>query len=139
MCDSSRSARFGTAFRNVGRSGDYGGSWFLQRIAGPGIARELYFTAEMIDAARAKEIGIANHVFTSATFLEDALAFCARIAAGPAGAYARMKENLNAAQRWALPDLMDFEARHQRTAAMTHDAQEAVRAFQEKREPRFRS
>ncbi len=49
-------ARFGTAFRNVGLSGDFGGSYFLQRIVGGGRARELFFTAEVLDAPRALEL-----------------------------------------------------------------------------------
>jgi len=55
-------ARFGAAFRNVGLPGDFGGSYFLQRLCGAGIARELYFTAEIIDAARALELRIVNRV-----------------------------------------------------------------------------
>ncbi|MBK8560841.1 MAG: hypothetical protein IPL66_12905 [Dehalococcoidia bacterium] len=50
-CDiriASERARFGTAFRNVGLSGDFGGSYLLPRIIGSGRAREMYFTAEII-------------------------------------------------------------------------------------------
>src|SRR5919206_3264235 len=45
------SARMTTAFAKMGFSGDFGGHWFLARLVGPAKARELYFTAEVIDAA----------------------------------------------------------------------------------------
>src|SRR4030081_1220504 len=48
-----KSARFGTAFARIGYSGDYGGSWGLTRLVGTAKARELYFTADIIDAEEA--------------------------------------------------------------------------------------
>ena len=44
------SAKFTTAFAKLGLSGDYGGSFFLPRLVGAAKARELYFTAELVDA-----------------------------------------------------------------------------------------
>lgn len=131
-------ARFGTAFRNVALSGDYGGTYFLQRIVGAGRARELYFTAEIFDARRALELGIANHVFEGDAWFEDALAFCAKLADGPSATYGRMKENLNLAETASLEAVLDQEALLQRAGGMAGESREAVRAFLEKREPRFR-
>ena len=45
-----QSARFVTAFANIGFSGDFGGSYFLSKLVGTGKARELYYTAEPLDA-----------------------------------------------------------------------------------------
>ena len=50
-----QSARFVTAFANIGFSGDFGGSYFLSKLVGTGRARELYFTAEPLDAAQGSE------------------------------------------------------------------------------------
>jgi 2-(1,2-epoxy-1,2-dihydrophenyl)acetyl-CoA isomerase len=47
------SARFATAFARVGYSGDFGGSWFLTQLVGTAKARELYYTAQIVDAAQA--------------------------------------------------------------------------------------
>jgi 2-(1,2-epoxy-1,2-dihydrophenyl)acetyl-CoA isomerase len=130
-------AKFGTAFRNVGLSGDFGGSYFLQRLVGAGRARELYFTAEIFDARRALELGIANRVILHESFLEEGLAFCRQLAQGPTATYARMKANLNRAETCTLPELLDQEAFNMRLSGMSSDSREAVRAFVEKREPRF--
>ena len=56
------SARFVTAFAKVGFSGDFGGSYFLSKLIGTGKARELYFTAEPLNAAHALALGIVNRV-----------------------------------------------------------------------------
>jgi 2-(1,2-epoxy-1,2-dihydrophenyl)acetyl-CoA isomerase len=130
-------ARFGAAFRNVGLPGDFGGSYFLQRLCGAGIARELYFTAEIIDAARALELRIVNRVIPHDELLAQGLDFCRRLAEGPTAAYARMKENLNLAETATLEQVLDQEALHMRIAGFSADSREAVAAFLEKREPRF--
>ncbi len=139
-CDiriASDKARFGTAFRNVGLSGDFGGSYFLQRLVGAGKARELYFTAEMLDAETARELGIANRVVPHDKHEEEGLAFASSLAAGPTRTLARMKENLNLAQQVDLKTLLDQEALNMRLSGMSNDSREAVRAFIEKREPKF--
>jgi len=130
-------AKFGTAFKNVGLSGDFGGTYFLQRLAGAGKARELYFTAEIFDAQRALELGIANRVVSHEQFMEEGLAFCSKLAQGPTASYARIKENLNAAETRTLQELLDIEALNMRISGFSRDSREAVRAFIEKREPQF--
>lgn len=133
----SENAKFLTAFKGVGLSGDFGSSYFLPRLVGMGKARELFFTNEVISAARALELGIANQVLTQDRFLEDGLAFCAKIASGPTATYARMKHNMNLAETSTLKELLDNEAMNMRMSGMSIDSREAVRAFVEKREPNF--
>jgi 2-(1,2-epoxy-1,2-dihydrophenyl)acetyl-CoA isomerase len=130
-------AKFGTAFRNVGLSGDYGGTFYLQRLVGAGRARELYFTAEILDAQRALELGIANRVVPHESLMEEALAFCAKLAAGPTASLGRMKANLNYAETATLADALDHEALNMRLSGLSRDSREAVLAFVEKREPKF--
>ena len=130
-------ARFGTAFRNVGLSGDFGGSYFLQRLIGAGRAREMYFTAEIIDAQKALELGIANRVVPHDDLLTEGLAFCAKLAAGPTATYGRMKRNLNLAEVGTLEEVLDQEALLMRISGMSADSREAVLAFMEEREPNF--
>lgn len=133
----SHKARFGTAFRNVGLSGDFGGTYLLPRVVGMGLARELYFTAEIIDAARALAIGLVNRVVPHEELVKEGLEFCARLAAGPTGSYGRMKANLNFGETATLNALLDQEALLMRISGLSVDSREAVRAFMEKREPQF--
>ncbi|MEX0784716.1 MAG: enoyl-CoA hydratase-related protein [Dehalococcoidia bacterium] len=133
----SEQARFLTAFKGVGLSGDYGSSYFLPRLVGMGKARELFFTNEIINAQRALELGIANHVVPHDQLMDQALAFCAKIAAGPTATYARMKHNINLAETSTLKELLDQEAMNMRLSGLSVDSREAVRAFVEKREPNF--
>ena len=139
-CDlriASDQARFGTAFRNVGLSGDFGGSFFLPRLVGMSKARELYFTAEMIDAEEAQRLGMVNRVVPHDQLAEETLVFAAKLAAGPTATYARMKQNLTLAGHADLKTLMDQEALNMRLSGLSNDSREAVRAFIEKREAKF--
>lgn len=130
-------ARFGTAFRNVGLSGDYGSSYLLPRLIGMGRAREMFLTAEIIGAERAYKLGIANRVVPHEDLLKEGLAFCERLASGPTATYGRMKANLNFAETSTLQELLDQEAMNMRLSGLAPDSREAVRAFVEKREPQF--
>ncbi len=139
-CDlriASEQARFGTVFRNVGFSGDFGGSWFLPRLVGLEKARELYFTGAILDAAEAQRIGMVTRVVPHERLAEETLALAAHLASGPALAYARMKENLNRALSCDLLTLLDQEALNMRLSGTTNDHKEAARAFVEKRRPEF--
>lgn len=140
-CDlrvAARSARFGTAFANVGFSGDFGGTYHVTHLAGPTRARELYYLAEPIDAARAETLGLVNRVVDDESLLSETMALAHRIARGPRVAYGYMKRNLLAAETRPLPDVLELEALHQARTGLTEDHQEARRAFVEKRKPVFR-
>lgn len=130
-------AKFGTAFGRVGLSGDYGGSYFMQRLVGAGKTRELYFTGDIILADEALRIGMVNRVLPHDDLQAETLGLAAKLAAGPTRTYARMKENLELAEHADLRTLMDREALNMRLSGMSNDSREAVRAFIEKREPKF--
>jgi 2-(1,2-epoxy-1,2-dihydrophenyl)acetyl-CoA isomerase len=130
-------AKLGTIFRNVGFSGDFGGSYFLQRLVGMGKARELYFTGEILSAEEAHRIGMVNRVVEHDRLEEETLALAHHIAVGPSLAFARMKENLNRAETSDLGTLLDQEALNMQLSGLTNDHREAAKAFVEKREPTF--
>jgi 2-(1,2-epoxy-1,2-dihydrophenyl)acetyl-CoA isomerase len=130
-------ARFGTAFAKVGFSGDYGGTWSLTKVLGSAKARELYFLADVIDAKEAEKIGLVNRVFPAATFKEEVEKIAKRIGNGPVIAYQHMKANLNLALTHEFRELLDREAWGQTLTGQTEDHKEAVKAFLEKREPKF--
>ena len=78
ICD--ETARFNTAFLDVGMSGDMGGSWFLPRIVGAAKARELYLLPGKFDAAEAARIGLVNRVAPEAAFEDELAALTGRLA-----------------------------------------------------------
>jgi 2-(1,2-epoxy-1,2-dihydrophenyl)acetyl-CoA isomerase len=132
-----QSARFVTAFAKVGFSGDFGGSYFLSKIVGTGRARELYYTAEPLDAAQALALGVVNRVIPDADLAEATLTLAGKLARGPRIALGIMKRNFNAAESCSLAELLDLEARGQIETGRTIDHKEAARAFVEKRAPVF--
>jgi 2-(1,2-epoxy-1,2-dihydrophenyl)acetyl-CoA isomerase len=139
-CDlrvAAQSARFITAFAKVGFSGDFGGSYFLAKLVGTGKARELYYTAEPLDAAQALALGIANHVVPDSELRDATMALARKLAQGPRIALALMKQHFNAAESGTLAELLDLEAQHQIETGRTSDHKEAARAFVEKRAPVF--
>lgn len=131
------SARFGTAFIRIGFSGDFGGTWMLQRLVGPAKARELYFTGDLIDAREAERIGLVNRVVPDDQLAGETRALAERMAKGPPIAMARMKQNMNLGLVSDYSTLLDAEAEGMIMTAMTEDNQEAVKAFLEKRSATF--
>ena len=140
-CDmrvASDNARFGTAFARVGYSGDFGGSYFLTQLVGTAKARELYYTAELVDAQQALALGLVNRVVPDARLEEETMALARKFANGPRVALRYMKRNMNAAESNTLAEHLDLEAWHHTRTGMTEDHKEAARAFVEKREPVFK-
>ena len=127
-----------TSFARLGLSGDYGGTWFLTQLIGPAKAREIYFTAERVDAQTGLELGIYNRVVPADSLGEEAHALAARIAAGPPIALRWMKANLNRALEADLETCLRYEADRMVRGALTDDYVEAVAAFAEKRKPDFK-
>ena len=139
-CDlrvASDQAKLGTVFRNVGFSGDFGGSYFLPRLVGMERARQLYFTGEILIAEEALKIGMVSRVVPHDKLEEETMALALQLASGPTLAYARMKENLNRSASSDLLTVLDQEALNMRLSATTNDHRDAATAFVEKRSPTF--
>jgi 2-(1,2-epoxy-1,2-dihydrophenyl)acetyl-CoA isomerase len=134
----SDNARFATAFARVGYSGDFGGSWFLTQLVGTAKARELYYTAELVDANQALGLGMVNRVVPDAKLEDETMTLARKLAQGPRVALRYMKRNMNAAESGTLKDQLDLEAWHHTRTGMTEDHREAARAFVDKREPVFK-
>ena len=126
-----------TAFVNIGLSGDYGSSWFLNRLVGQAKAKELMFLSERIGADECLRLGLVNKVFPAASFREDAHAYASKIANGPATALRLMKRNLNRGALQGLRESLAMEAQHMVLSGQSEDAKEAISAFVAKRAPNF--
>ncbi len=131
-------ARFVTAFSRIGLSGDFGGSYFLQRLIGYGRALEAYLLAEPIDAARALELGLANHIVPHDELMARGLDYCARLAAGPTCAYGNIKAAFAFAASAPAREALAFEAGTMTDSARSQDFADAAKAWAEGRKPEFR-
>ena len=132
--------RFGAVFIRVGLSScDVGVSYFLPRIVGAGRAAELMLTGRHFDAAEAERMGMLHAVVPEAELLERALAKAREIAANSEYGVWMTKRglwtNLDAP---SLRHAIELENRQQVLGTFTGNMLEAVRAFQEKRPPRWR-
>jgi 2-(1,2-epoxy-1,2-dihydrophenyl)acetyl-CoA isomerase len=140
-CDlriAAESASFGAVFHRVGLTADFGLSWLLPKAVGAGRAAELLFTAEVIRAARAQEIGIVQRVVKKEQLIDESLALCQRIADGPPLAQAMTKDALRHAETCDLRAAIAWEAKAQTLVGKSRDAAEGVAAFLGKRAPQFR-
>jgi 2-(1,2-epoxy-1,2-dihydrophenyl)acetyl-CoA isomerase len=140
-CDmrvASESMKMTSAFANVGYSGDFGGSYFLTRLVGTAKARELYYTADRVEAADALALGIVNRVVADDELEAETMALAEKMANGPSIALGYMKRNMNAAETGSLRDCLDLEAWHHTRTGMTEDHKEAAQAFVDKRTPVFK-
>lgn len=131
------SASIGFGFRNVGLAVDSGTSYLLPRIVGDNVARELVYTGELVDAERAAELGLANHVYPEESFEEEAEALIESIAEGPSVALRTSKRLLRRGTDGTLAAAIEHEAGAQAAVLDSADHGEGVAAFREKREPEF--
>ncbi|MCC7088653.1 MAG: enoyl-CoA hydratase [Chloroflexi bacterium] len=130
-------ARFTTAFAKVGFSGDFGGTWLLQRMVGPMKAKELYFMSDVFDAQRALELGLVTRVVAHEALMDETMALARRLASGPTLAYGRIKDNFVYGATNSFADTLTREAENMIASGRTQDHLNAARAFVEKREPTF--
>jgi 2-(1,2-epoxy-1,2-dihydrophenyl)acetyl-CoA isomerase len=139
-CDlrvASQTARFNSAFLDVGVAGDMGGPWTLPRILGAAKARELYFLPGKFDAAEALRIGLVSRVSPVETFEADLTALTDRLARAAPLALTAMKANFLAAEAMGFADYIRLESEKHLRLFQSEDTTEAFKAFVEKRPPAF--
>src|SRR5262249_17783209 len=139
-CDivvAARSAYLQEAFARIGLVPDAGGTWLLPRMVGTKRALALMLTADQIPAEEAARMGLVYKVFDDATFVADAMAFAARLAAGPAAVFRMIKQAAHASGGNELRTQLALERDLQCEAGRGRDFIEGVAAFREKRPPKF--
>ena len=139
-CDyriASEAARLGETFVRIGLHPDWGGTWFLPRLVGPGRALEILMTGRMVDSSEALAIGMVDRVVPAAALASETAMLARTIAQGPPLAIAGIKRALAASRANALRAQIDLENEHQLGAFRSHDAREGMTAFFEKRPPKF--
>lgn len=139
-CDivfASTSASFIQSFAKIGVIPDSGGTFILPRLVGLQRATALTMLAEKISAQQALDWGLVYQLAEPAA-LRDAAFSCAKhLASQPTRALGLIKRGFNASLGVNLDEQLDFEEELQREAGQTDDYAEGVKAFLEKRPPRF--
>jgi len=130
--------RFNQAFVRLGLVPDTGGTYFLPRLVGLRRALELMMLGEFVDAERALGLGLVNRVVPAGELVPLARELAGRLASGPTRAYGEIKRLVHDSAARGLGEALDAERETQLRVAASEDFLEGVRAFLEKREPRFR-
>ncbi|HKW12673.1 MAG TPA: 2-(1,2-epoxy-1,2-dihydrophenyl)acetyl-CoA isomerase PaaG [Gemmatimonadaceae bacterium] len=139
-CDivfASRDATFIQSFAKIGVIPDSGGTFILPRIVGLQRATALTMLAEKINAEQALDWGLIYRVVEPPGLSEAALATATYLATQPTHGLGLIKRAFNRSLGVDLDAQLDYEEELQREAGHTADYAEGVRAFLEKRKPKF--
>jgi 2-(1,2-epoxy-1,2-dihydrophenyl)acetyl-CoA isomerase len=131
----SERAKFAELFIRVGLIPDGGGTYLLPRLVGTGRALEMMFTGMDIDAQTAVQIGLANRVLASETFMVDVLNYAGQIARQSPAALRFGKRAVQESLNSSYDEALAREASFQREILYSDDGAEGFIAFYEKRAP----
>jgi len=137
MIIASEDATLIEVFVNIGLVPDSGSSYFLPRLIGYSKAFELCAMGNKVKAAEAHGLGIINKVVPAAQLDSAVSELANHFAKAPTKAIGIIKKMLNKSTTSTLDEMLEYEAFCQETAGASHDHQEGVKAFLEKRKPEF--
>ena len=141
-CDlalAAQEATFADGHVNFGQLPGAGGSQRLPRAIGRLRANQLILTGRAIDAREAERIGLVNRVVPGSELMAQARALGLELAAKSRACLRGAKKLANEGQALALPEALEMERRFVHAYATSEpDAMEGLRAFKEKRSPRYR-
>lgn len=128
----------GGTYSKIGLHPDWGATYFLTRLAGPAVARDLIYTGRLVGAEEALRLGLVSWVVPheelerrtreKAEELRDTAPLPLRWA----------KRTIALAERASLEEVLDLEEEAQIACFQSEDAREGIRAFTEKRRPAFK-
>lgn len=130
-------ARFSAIFARRGLAPDTGAVFFLTRLLGQAKAREIVYSTRFVSAPEAEALGLVNRVVPAAELAERTRAFADEYSGAPTYALAMAKKMFQMAQSPSLDQFLELEAMIQPQIHQTHDFNEGVTAFREKREAKF--
>lgn len=130
-------ARFGFAEVKRGIMPGGGGTQQLPRAIGVRRAKEIIFTGEFFNAQEASSFGLLNHVYPQATLWDETMALVKRILANAPVAVRQAKKAISFGLQMDMRTGMFFEVEAYSRLVATEDRMEGIRAFNEKRPPKF--
>jgi enoyl-CoA hydratase/carnithine racemase len=140
VCDlriAGASARFGATFVRLGIHPGGGATYMLTRLLGPARAAEMLLSGEIVDAARALELGLVNRLVEDSELAASAAALAATIAGNAPRAVRATKRALRIALDADMATMLEVEGLAQAATQESADAGEGWAAFRERRAPRF--
>jgi len=117
------------AFINIGLAPDGGVSWLLPRLAGTGVAYEMFFTGKALPAEDAHRLGVINRIVPADRFEEEVRDFAGQLAKQPRQALAAAKRAVNHALESSYEGALEFESYLQEAQAATPEFAEMVQTF----------
>ena len=132
-----KSAAFLQAFSKLGLIPDTGGTWFLPQRVGMARAMGLALLAEKLPAEKAAEWGLIWQCVDDDDFAATIDGLAAQLAKMPTKALVRTRQAMHAAPGHTLEQQLSFEGGFMRELGWSPDYAEGVKAFTEKRAPKF--
>ncbi|HEX7264121.1 MAG TPA: enoyl-CoA hydratase [Candidatus Dormibacteraeota bacterium] len=121
------------AFVNIGLAPDGGVSWLLPRMAGTGVAYEMFFTGKPLSATDAHRLGIINRLVPADRLEAEVRELAAQLVSQPRQAMAAAKRAVNHALESSYEEALEFESYLQEAQAASPEFAEGVQAFLAKR------
>lgn len=140
-CDirfASKKAKFGQPEVNLGILPSFGGTQRLPRLVGKGIAKELIFSTDMIDAQEAYRIGLANKVYEPDELISKSEEFAKKVMSKSPWGVRLAKASINNGLDVDLEAGLKYEANAFGLCFSTEDQKEGMSAFLEKRKASFK-
>ena len=128
-----QSTRFSQIQKKIALPPDAGGAWFLARQIGVARAKELAFSARMVGADEALQLGLVHKVVPDERVLDEALTLAHEYAAAPTVAMGLAKRMFDVAPTLTLDQFMDLEGSMLPLAVQADDFKEGTQAFKDKR------
>jgi len=117
------------AFVNIGLAPDGGVSWLLPRLAGTGVAYEMFFTGKPLPAADAHRLGVINRLVPAERLEEEVRDLANHLASQPRNAMAGAKRAVTNALNSTYEEAMEFESYLQEAQAGSQEFVDGVQAF----------
>ncbi|MGI9067050.1 MAG: enoyl-CoA hydratase/isomerase family protein [Pyrinomonadaceae bacterium] len=139
-CDlriASTAATFSQSFAKVGLHPDWGGTYFLPRLVTPNKACEMFFLGDTMSAEEAHRLGIVNDVVAPDELEATTRRLAERLCDAPTISLGAAKQAVYMSQAAEIEEMLRYESEAQMRCFESEDASEGVRAFLEKRPPKF--
>jgi 2-(1,2-epoxy-1,2-dihydrophenyl)acetyl-CoA isomerase len=139
-CDvrvASERATFGETFIRLGLHPDWGGTFFLPRLAGTAAAIEMMMSGDVINAGEAYRLGLVNAVVPHDELETATIKMVERFTRNSPRINAMIKRAVYQSLNATFDEMLDYETAAQRACFALDDSAEGLNAFLEKRQPRF--